>query len=365
MSEKGISDSIRARVARSVLTRNLGLKRGERVIVEAWSHTLPWAVAFAREARRLGAPTLVPYEDEGAYWQSADGPGAKVLGPPAVHEFAALGKTDVYLHMWGPGDRVRLASLPEKKRDALLSFNQPWYEAARKAGLRGARLEIGRPYPTLAKVYGVDQPAWLDQVVRGTLVDPRSLARAAATVSQTLRRGGRLTIRDDHGTDLKLRLLRRPTVAFTGTVPPASKRGRFGMLTTIPGGIVRAALDETVADGTIVANRTAYYDAGVVTGGTFHFANGRLTDVDFDRGGELFDEGYRVGGKGRDQPGMLAIGLNPELHDTPQLEDAERGAVMVSVGGNRQAGGRNPSPFFGWAITAGASVEVDGRPVRT
>ncbi|MCI4370108.1 MAG: hypothetical protein L3J81_02115, partial [Thermoplasmata archaeon] len=95
-------------MARSVLQKNLQVRPGERVIIEAWTHTLPWAVSFAREARRLGASPLVPYEDEASYWDSVDAKEDKVLGRAAAHEWAALGKTDVYLHMWGPGDRVRL-----------------------------------------------------------------------------------------------------------------------------------------------------------------------------------------------------------------------------------------------------------------
>ncbi|HEV2165711.1 MAG TPA: hypothetical protein VGS23_01840, partial [Thermoplasmata archaeon] len=111
MPPYSVSPAVRTRVARSVLTKNLLVKPGERVTVEAWTHTLPWAVTFAREARRLGAQVLVPYEDERAYWQAVDsGEGAR-LGKVAAHEFAALGKTDVYLHMWGPGDRVRLNAL--------------------------------------------------------------------------------------------------------------------------------------------------------------------------------------------------------------------------------------------------------------
>jgi len=58
---------------------------------------------------------------------------AKVLGTAAAHEWAALGKTDVYIHMWGPGDRVRLNALPPKQAEALFGFNDGWYSAARKA----------------------------------------------------------------------------------------------------------------------------------------------------------------------------------------------------------------------------------------
>lgn len=173
-----------------------------------------------------------------------------------------------------------------------------------------------------------------------------------------------MRIRDDQGTDLTLGLARRTPAINIGRLSSADIKRPFGMLTTLPAGGMRVAVDETVADGTFVGNRTNYYESGRATGGVFRFRKGKLTDYEFARGQELFDADYKAGGKGRDQPGMLGFGLNPGLHDTPQLEDNELGAVMVSVGGNRFSGGKNPSPFFGWVINAGATLEVDGREVR-
>lgn len=332
-------------------------------MVEAWTHTLPWAVAFAREARRIGAPTLVAYEDEASYWDGIKNGEEAVLGTPAAHEWAALARTDVYIHMWGPGDRVRLDALPEKQSDQLFEFNRAWYAAAAKAGLRGARMELGRPYPTLARAYGVNESQWRDQLLRATTVAPASLKSAATPLVKALARGKRVRIRDDQGTDLTVGLAGRPVRQFLGEVTPADRKFGGGMLVTLPSGLLRVALDERVAEGTIVANRASYYEDGTATGGTMRFRNGKMTDADFDRGAERFRQPFQKGGKGRDRPGYLSIGLNPELKDTPQVEDVEAGAVMVSVGGNRSLGGKNESPFFGWVVTAGATVEVDGRPL--
>jgi hypothetical protein len=40
------------RLARTVIGKTLGLKRGETVLIEAWSNSLPYAEAFQREAGR-------------------------------------------------------------------------------------------------------------------------------------------------------------------------------------------------------------------------------------------------------------------------------------------------------------------------
>ena len=363
MAKKSLNDETRARVARSVLTKNLAVRPGERVLVEAWPHTVPWASAIAREARRIGASPLVVYEDEAGYWDTIEDGDAKRLGSLGSHEWAAMRESDVYIHMWGPGDRVRLNALPAKVQESLFAWNDQWYKEARKHKVRGARLELGRPYPSLVRAYGVDADTWTNDLVNAILVDPATLARRAAPIEKALSGGTRVRIRHPNGTDLTLGLKRRPAQSNWGVIPPPAKRGPYDMLVSLPSGRVNVALDESVADGTIVANRTSYFEDGTATGTTLHFADGRLTEATFDHGAEQFEGPFAKAGKGRDQPGMLRIGLNPGLHNTPQLEDLERGAVMVSVGGNRMLGGSNSAAFFGFAITAGARVEVDGKTV--
>lgn len=353
-----------SKVARSILTKNLRVKAGENVTIEGWPHTLPWAVALAREARRLKAFPLLLYEDETSFWDSIDAKESKVLGASAAHEFAALSKTDVYIHLWGPGDRVRLNSLSPKDQENVFSWNDKWYSVARKAGTRGARLELGRAFPTLAKAYSFDLGTWSRQLAAATLVDPAKLVSRGAPIVRALQRGKSVRITHANGTDLTVGLAgRAPRLADGRPVTDDPKRP-FDLLCNLPAGAIRVALDERVADGTIVANRTNYYDDGIATGATFDFTKGKLTEARFDSGAERFDQPFKRAGKGRDQPGMLSIGLNPELRNTPQVEDVEAGAVMVSVGGNGYLGGKNKAQFFGWSIVAGASVEIDGKPLR-
>jgi hypothetical protein len=45
------------------------------------------------------------------------------------------------------------------------------------------------------------------------------------------------------------------------------------------------------------------------------------------------------------------------------MEDQERGAVLLRLGGNRLSGGKNASPFSTWTAITGADVSIDGRPV--
>jgi leucyl aminopeptidase (aminopeptidase T) len=352
--------------ARAVLTKYLQVRPGENVTIEGWSRMLPYASALARETRRLKAYPLVLYEDEEGYWDSVDAREDEVLGAAPSHEWAALGKTDVYIHMWNAGDRLRMEKLGEKRGGKLFGWNPAWYKAAAKAGLRGSRLDIGRPFPNLAKVYGVDIGKWRDQLVDATLVSPEQMYATGAPIARALERGRRIRIHDDRGTDLTLGLAHRPARVEVGRVTPKDKKFPFSMLSLLPAGNVRVALDESVADGTIIANRASYNDTGMSTGGWFEFRKGRLVGHGYATGAKLFDKDFAKGGKGRDRPGYLAIGLNPQLHNTPQLEDREAGAITVSVGNNAfipGGKGKNAAKSGGIVVNVGATLEVDGKRV--
>ncbi len=359
------SSRVESAYAKAVLSQNLQVRPGENVVIEGWSHVLPWATALAREARRLGAHPLVLYENDGAYWDSIEAHEDEVLGANPTHEWAMLGKTDVYIHMWNAPDRLRLEALGPKRAQKIFGWNPAWYKTAAKAGLRGSRLEIGRPFPSLAKVYGVNQSKWMDQVVAGTLVDPVRLRAVGTPIARALGRGRRIRIHDDHGTDITMGLAHRRARIDSGRIAREDIGIPFGMLNLLPAGAVRVALDETVGEGVFRANRPSYNDTGMSTGGVFEFRKGRLVRHHYDTGAKFFDQGYPRGGKGRDRPGYLAIGLNPKLHSTPQLEDREAGAITLSVGGNAfLPGGKNKTNFGGIVVNVGAKVEIDGRPLR-
>ena len=351
--------------ARAVLTRHLKVRPGENVVIEGWSHVLPWATALARETRRLGAYPLVLYENADSFWDSVAAHEDKTLGAKPAHEWAMLGKTNVYIHMWNAPDRLKLDALGPKRTGAIFAWNPAWYQAAAKAGLRGSRLEVGRPFPSLARAYGVDQSRWMDQITAATMVDPGKMISRAGPIARALERGRRVRVFDDHGTDLTLGLAHRKPGIDAGRVTKEDQKRPFGALNILPTGVVRVALNESVGDGTFVANRPTYNDVGMSTGGVFEFREGRLVRYHYDKGAHFFDKFYRRGGKGRDRPGYLAVGLNPRLHSTPQLEDREAGAITVSVGNNAFVpGGKNRSPFSGIVVNVGARLEVDGRPLR-
>ncbi len=363
MASEEVSPETAYRVARQVLRRNLGVKRGQSVLIETWTHSMPWAKGFVLEARRMGARPLTLYEDEDVYWESLEKLGPASVGEGCPAEWGALSKAGAYVFFWGPGDRARYERLPAKVRARATEYNEQWYKTAGKAHLCGVRMELGRVTPSLAAAFGVDLDRWREEIVRATLVDPTTLARAGRPLVRALSRGKLLQVRHANGTDLTIPLHRaRPTLAV-GVVPSDPKAGIFERFLTLPSGSVTLPLDGKGVEGTLVADRPTLPALTRWEGGRWGFRDGRLVDHQFTSGSEAFNEAFERGGKGRESASWIALGLNPELKMAPQYEDTQAGVLTLGVGRNLGLGGHNASSLFGYLSLGGAEITVDGRPL--
>lgn len=349
-------------LARMVLGRCLGIRPGEVVTIETWSHALAWARAFVPEARRLGAEPALMLEDEEAFFRSLTIPGGSAVpGAPA----ALAERSDAYVYFPGPEAFPRLFGLPARDLEATMARHGPaWRRAARRVGLRAARMSIAGVTPVAASRYDVDLRSWQQDVLRASLVPPERLSQAADPIVRRLTHARRARIRHANGTDLSVRLHPDTWVVEDGRVDATDRReGR--LWTQIPTGLVAVPLTEGFANGVWESNRPAYdrlADPPVAEGGRFTFASGRLREFAFDRGGGLFAGPYALGGQGRDVAAGLTFGLNPAIGRAPELQEVRVGSVGLLLGDNRSIGGRHRSRFSFLAVLSEPDVELDGKP---
>jgi len=358
-----ISEARADLLARRVLTQRLRVRPKENVTIETYPQALPWATAFVREARRLGAHPLLHYEDERSFWRAVDEGRASLIGTPGAPEWAALERTDVYVYFWGPEHQARRARLSESTWSKVTAFNSRWYEVAKKAGLRGARMGIARVTEQNARFWGVAMGAWQREVYAASVRDPGTLRRDAKRVQQALARGRTVRLCHPNGTDLTLALAGRSPLTYTGEVTPPAMRTRFGWMTSVPDANVLVAVDESTAEGRVVSNRTNSGFGEPLRGGRLTFREGRLHEFSFSKGRSVFQDAYRTGGSGKDRPSFLEVGLDADLRIAPGLEESERGAVTVGVGRNAPFGGKTSTDFLGYVTVGQADLFIDDRPV--
>jgi leucyl aminopeptidase (aminopeptidase T) len=358
-----ISDAQADLLARRVLRERLHLRPKENVTIETYPSSLPWATAFVREARRLGARPVLLYEDEESYWKAVVEGRAALIGAPGEHEWAALEKTDAYVYFWGPEDQTRAARIPDATWSRLTAFNSRWYEVARKAGLRGARMGIARVTGRNARFWGVSESRWRREVYEASIRPTGPLRKDAARLGKLLENGRTVRLRHPNGTDLTLGLAGRAAISGVGEVTPESMKVRFGSMTSIPDANVYVAIDESTAEGRLVSNRVNSMFATPLVGGRMTFDGGRLREYSFARGGNVFRAAYQPAGAGKDRPSFVEIGLDAGIRTAPMLEESERGAVTVGVGRNAAFGGKTATDFMGYVTVGGGDLFIDDRPV--
>jgi leucyl aminopeptidase (aminopeptidase T) len=351
---------VESRLARAVLSQNLKVRPGENVLIESWTHGLPYARAFVEEARRLRARPTVLYEDERAWWNAVESKQLSSFRSLSAVERAALAAADVYVYIWGPEDRPRRDRLPESIRERLVGYNPEWYRRASKAGVRGCRLTLGQATDPVAASFDLDGPRWRRRLAEAGSVNSRRMQALGDRVARAIQKGKELRIRHPNGTDLRIPLARVHTRVDAGLLDAAALKRPFGMLANNPTGQVFVAWDGADANGTFVSNRTVYVGPNRFGGVRWVFRHGRLVKHSCATGGALFRKQYASAPKGKDRLGYLSIGLNAMGRDLPPCEDTEEGAAIVGIGGNAFAGGRNAIPFQGFALVGRPTIEVDG-----
>ncbi len=349
-------------LARLALDRFLSVRSGEAVTIEAWTHGLPWALPFVLEARRMGAePTLV-LEDEETFFRSLTGRSRR---PPVQAPVGPVVSADVYVYFGGPEQFPRLFGLPAGELETVLARHGPaWWEAARRAGLRAARMAITTATETAAERYGVDVGAWRREILAASHVTPDRLRARGNRWARRLSRARTFRIRHPNGTDLTVGVRPRGMILEDGAVDREDRRrGRFW--TQIPTGYLAIPIRPGEADGAWEANRPTYdrlADPPVALGARLEFTRGRLRQFAFDRGGEPFAAARAAGGPGSDRASAIVVGLNPGVDHAPELAEIARGSISLLLGNDRAVGGRNRARFEFLSTLAGATVEVDGLP---
>lgn len=354
-----------AELAQTLLGGTLSVRRGENVIIETWSHTVPYATACVVEARRRGAHPMLLLEDESAYWRSLDvAPAVKRWSGVGSHEWAAVARASAYVFFPGPADGPRLMGLPAATRAALTGYNSEWYRRARTAHLRGVRSMLGYASDARAAQWGVPGATWRGQLLRASVAaDLPAIAREARRTEERLRRGKLLRLTAPNGTDLTMRLRGRAPITDDGVVSPADvKAGRN--MTVSPPGAVAVAVDERSAEGVAIANRPSFVHRARLEGGQWEVRAGHLVNHWYTDGQAVFDEAYGAATRGKDVVGVFSLGINPALAPgVPQVEDQEAGAVTLLLGGNAGYGGSNHAGFSSWIVIGEATVAVDGAPL--
>ena len=338
-------DSLYTRVAKKILTETLHLRKGESVTVETWDNGLPFARRAVAEARALGCPAVMIYEDEAAYVEGVRRAPDEVVGEMGKNEFGLLSGSDAYVFIPGQALGVYSKTLKPEERERSTRYNSSWYDAAEKAGLRGARLSFGYAGRDMARFLGRPIKEIVRAQLKGALADYRKISGSAQKVSPLLGDGAEAELISGK---TALRFSLRGELAVEDGIVDEQDMKTGNNMTYVPPGLLTKEVDPATVSGsvTLTDSLTKY---GVIHMAELNFKDGRMTGWDSDDRSTLKrlldglpSEKRRVS--------ILGVGFNP--------------ALRYGWGADRFVSGSVTLSGFGFTgVVRGGSLKVGGSVV--
>jgi len=317
-------DALYTKVVMKTLTETLHVQKGESVTVEAWDNGLPFARRVLAEARAMGCRAILVYEDERAYIEGVRRAPKDSIGAMGKNEYGMLAGTDAYVFVPGQALGLYSKTLKPEEREESTRYNSSWYEAAAKAGLRGARLTFGYVGRDMARLLGKTVEDVVRGQLRGALVDYDEIAGYARRMSPLLVDGADADLRSWKN-ELKFTLKGELEIE-DGIVDDKDRKTGYNM-TYVPPGYVAKDVDPQSANGkvTLADTLTKY---GVISRAELEFRDGVLVEWKSEDGAKL---GKLVGALAPEKRRLtlLAIGLNPALRYGYGQDRLVRGAVTL------------------------------------
>ena len=315
-------------VAQKVLTKSLNLKAGESLTIETWSAGLPFANEVALGAKEIGAFPLVTYEDEEGYVKGVRSTPKEALGKMGMHEYGVLSNSDAYVFIPGPPISGYYPKITREEFMGSTSYNRSWYDAAKKAGLRGARLSFGFVGNDLARLLGRNRSEIVLHQLKAAMVDYGKLRSNAERIGALFADGveARVITQD---TELGFRF--KGELEIQDGVTDAKDVEEANNICYVPPGYVGMDVDPTSVDGSVrlSPSLTRY---GLLEDAEMTFAKGRFVSWSSRRSAGVLKELEGVMAGDARVPAYLLLGLNPVMKFGYGQDRFPEGALTIGAG---------------------------------
>lgn len=298
------------KVAKKVLTETLRVQKGDSVTVEAWDNGLPFARRAVAEARALGCTAVMVYEDEAAYVEGVRRSPDETLGTMGRNEYGLLSGTDAYIFIPGQALGAYSKTLKPEERERSTRYNSSWYDAAEKAGLRGARLAFGYAGREMAGFLGKKVQEVAKAQLDAALVDYGEIRREGEKITPLLSDGADAEVRSGRSS---LRVSLRGGVTVEDGMVDDNDRKAGDNMAYVPPGFASVEVDPESAEGklTLTDSLTRF---GVVSRADLEFRDGKL--VGWESGDKaVVNKLMSLVAPEKRKVTSLLIGLNPRLRN--------------------------------------------------
>lgn len=357
-----------AKLAEQLAQTSASVKPGDVVVVFGGKHTLPLMEMVAIEAQKAGGQVnmmLLSDRVARSYWTEVKDEYLK-----QVPEYWGpwLGEVDVWIGLPAIENPPEVfGDIPQERFALGAASNQMFNDMLNSTPLRG--VAISYPSEVDAKQNGLSYETYAKMQWAAINADYAAISQAGKALAAKLHGAKEVRIASAAGTDVVFSMGDRPVFIDDGIVTPEESKSKLFLerWTTLPGGQVFAAMNETSAKGKVVVPKTRCQFKPMI-GVEFTVHDGNIKDFKADANGSCYEEAVAPYEGPTTRFGSFSIGLNPKLK---VMEDggadyrpgSAAGMVWLNFGDNQLLGGANETTGgFGFPVT-NATVTVDDEVV--
>jgi len=282
------------------------------------------------------------------------------------YQIKMLRVVDAMINLPGLDGPQAFASLPEHRLALVRKAAAPVAERFQSSRTRSVSLgNNGVPSKSMAEFYGAPLKTLEDGFWKGIDVAPAELRARGEKVREILDGARTVRLSAANGTSLEMKLVGRPVVLNAGDLSSDTDAAveREARQVWLPAGEAYTSPLETSANG-ILRIDSANYRGIKIQDLRLMFRDGRVVDIDAQKGAEALREALDLSGGDKDRIAVIDVGLNPNSRLIPgstyrSYEMA--GLVTVGIGGVTWAPTENRSDFAATFFLPGATLEADGR----
>ncbi len=315
-------------VARKILTESLRMKKAETLTVETWNNGLPFAREVVKQARRIGCIPIVLLEDEVAYLDGVRHTPRGMLGVMGKHEYALLSGSDAYVFIPGPILATYTRKITRQEFIDSTKYNSSWYEAAKKANLRGVRMTFGYLGNDIGNLLGKKPQALVEHQLRASLVDFRALSRRAKSIAPYLEDGKEATLAT---AGMKLNFTLKGELEIQDGITDQEDVSAGNNVAYMPPGQVVKEVDKASVSGGVHLS-PSLTRFGILKDATVEFEDGRVARWGSRASPEVLRKlGEVIPEKNRSLSEVM-IGLNPAMKFWNGQDRFPAGSVSLGIG---------------------------------
>lgn len=258
-----------------------------------------------------------------------------------------------------------LSDIPAERLVAMGKAYEPVNELFSKRNIKGVNLGNGL-YPTeaSAKQFGLTLKELSDLFWKGVNVDYAKLEATGKAVQAILASGKEVQLTNPNGTDIKMRIEKRPVIVSDGVLSADDlKKGFAASQVYLPAGEAYLSPVPGTAEGTVVVDRQFYQNIEIL-GLTLTFKAGKLTSMTAKSGLGPLKKMYDAAETGKEEFAFIDLGINPNVAvkaGSKLVAWMPAGMVTIGIGNNMWAGGENKTPYSLASFLPGSTLKVDGK----